>query len=427
MGLGYVGLPLAISIAEAGFKVIGIDIDTDKVQYLNEGNSYINDIDNRVVQDLIIAGNLEVTSTFSAIKELDALCVCVPTPLNQSQIPDMSFIQTSVEQIKPYMKTGLLITLESTTYPGTTDELLKKEIEKDGLSVGEDFFLCYSPERVDPGNKEFSIGNTPKVIGGITSFCKELGISLYKTFVDEVVPVSTTKVAEMSKLLENTFRSINIAFINEMAMLSEKLEIDIWETIEAANSKPFGYMKFSPGPGIGGHCIPLDPMYLSWKAKEQNFHSHFIDLAQEVNKKMPDYTHQKISIALNEHTKSIKGSKILLLGITYKPDIDDVRESPALDLYEKLIESGALVSFYDPYVNNFRDKKGEIIQRVDINYSDLINFDCAVLFTHHSHFELDQILYNSNLIVDTRNGFKDYNSEKVYILGSKEEKNKVLI
>ncbi|PNP89416.1 UDP-N-acetyl-D-glucosamine dehydrogenase, partial [Listeria newyorkensis] len=330
IGLGYVGLPLAIEFAEAGYNVIGFDIHAGKVNQLMQGDSYIIDITNQKLATVVQSAHFTPTTDFSKLSEVDAVCICVPTPLTKSQEPDMSYIIAAVTEIKRYMKPGMLITLESTTYPGTTEELIQAEIEALGYRVGEDFFLCFSPERVDPGNKTFQTKNTPKVLGGTTPNCCQLGEALYSKVIDHVYLVSSTKVAEMTKLLENTFRSINIAFINEMAMLCEALDMNIWEVVDAAATKPFGFMKFTPGPGIGGHCIPLDPMYLSWKAKGANFFSRFIELAQETNKKMPEQVIHKVSQALNSAYKSMRGSKVLVLGMAYKPDIDDVRESPAL-------------------------------------------------------------------------------------------------
>lgn len=383
IGLGYVGLPLAIEFAEAGYNVIGFDIHTGKVNQLAQG---------------------------------DAVCICVPTPLTKSQEPDMSYIIAAVAKIKRYMKPGMLITLESTTYPGTTEELIQAEIEALGYRVGKDFFLCYSPERVDPGNKTFQTKNTPKVLGGTTPNCCNLGEALYSNVINHVYPVSSTDVAEMSKLLENTFRSINIAFMNEMAMLCEALGMNVWEVVDAAATKPFGFMKFTPGPGIGGHCIPLDPMYLSWKAKGANFFSRFIELAQETNKKMPEQVIHKVSQALNSDYKSIRGSKVLLIGMAYKPDIDDVRESPALEVYELLHKSGADVSYYDPHVEFFYREDGtRLYSEEHVRYGD---YDVVVSLTNHSVFNTAEIVTEANLIVDTRNMFQGENSKKVFRIGS---------
>lgn len=417
IGLGYVGLPLAIEFAKSGFQVLGIDVNNEKVNQLKCGESYIIDISSSEVKEILDKGFFFPSTKFDAIKDLDVISICVPTPLTKSQNPDMSYIIAAVERIKENMHKGILIILESTTYPGTTEELIEQELELSGYKVGDDYFLCFSPERVDPGNKKYNTKNTPKVLGGTTKACTELGTLLYGEVVDTVIPVSSPKVAEMSKLLENTFRSMNIAFINEMAMLCEKLGIDIWETIDAASTKPFGYMKFTPGPGIGGHCIPLDPMYLSWKAKEANFFSRFIELAQEVNKKMPEHVLAKTSLALNEHGKSIKGANILMLGMTYKPDIDDLRESPALEIYELLKGSGGIVQYNDPFAKAFKNHYEEIVESIELDYSQLKHYDCVILTTHHSVYDSSEILTNAKLIVDTRNMFEEHRNNKVFTLG----------
>ncbi|MGR6001548.1 nucleotide sugar dehydrogenase [Bacillus cereus] len=417
IGLGYVGLPLAIEFAKSGFQVLGIDVNNEKVNQLKCGESYIIDISSSEVKEILDKGFFFPSTKFDAIKDLDVISICVPTPLTKSQNPDMSYIIAAVERIKENMHKGILIILESTTYPGTTEELIEQELELSGYKVGDDYFLCFSPERVDPGNKKYNTKNTPKVLGGTTKACTELGTLLYGEVVDTVIPVSSPKVAEMSKLLENTFRSMNIAFINEMAMLCEKLGIDIWETIDAASTKPFGYMKFTPGPGIGGHCIPLDPMYLSWKAKEANFFSRFIELAQEVNKKMPEHVLAKTSLALNEHGKSIKGANILMLGMTYKPDIDDLRESPALEIYELLKGSGGIVQYNDPFAKAFKNHYEEIVESIELDYSQLKHYDCVILTTNHSVYDSSEILTNAKLIVDTRNMFEEHRNNKVFTLG----------
>ncbi|PZF90518.1 UDP-N-acetyl-D-glucosamine dehydrogenase [Listeria ivanovii] len=416
IGLGYVGLPLAIEFAEVGYNVIGFDIHEGKTAQLMQGNSYIIDIPNLKLQTVIENGFFMPTTDFSKLSEIDAVCICVPTPLTKSQEPDMSYIIAAVTEIKRYLKPGMLITLESTTYPGTTEELIQAEIEALGYHVGEGFFLCFSPERVDPGNKTFQTKNTPKVLGGTTSNCCNLGEALYSKVIDNVYLVSSTKVAEMTKLLENTFRSINIAFINEMAMLCEALNINVWEVIDAAGTKPFGFMKFTPGPGIGGHCIPLDPMYLSWKAKGANFFSRFIELAQETNKKMPEQVIHKVVQALNTDYKSIRGSKVLVLGMAYKPNIDDVRESPALEVYELLRKKGATLTYYDPYVTAFYSEDGSLISsETSVCYSE---YDVVVVLTNHHMFDAAEILSQAKLIVDTRNMFKGENSEKVFRIGA---------
>jgi UDP-N-acetyl-D-glucosamine dehydrogenase len=418
IGLGYTGLPLSIELAKAGYQVFGLDIDKSKIIRLLASDSYIGDVNWSDLDKVIKNGKFNPTSDFSIIEELDVVSICVPTPLTKSQEPDMSYIISAVEQIKEYMHKGLLIILESTTYPGTTEELIENELAKMEYRVGEDYFLCFSPERIDPGNKQYNIKNTPKVIGGTTPKCKELGVALYSNVIDKLVTVSSLKVAEMSKLLENTFRSINIAFINEMAMLCDRLGIDIWETIEAASSKPFGYMRFTPGPGIGGHCIPLDPMYLSWKAKSSNFYSRFIELAQEVNKNMPSYVLSKVGEALNNISKSISGSKILILGMAYKPDVDDLRESPSLEIYELLQRNGASVQFNDPHAKRFLDKEGNYVSSIDLNYNDLMLYDCILLLTNHKAYNYSEIAKNSKLIIDTRNAFQGMNHSKIIRIGA---------
>ncbi|MCA1041616.1 nucleotide sugar dehydrogenase [Bacillus infantis] len=418
IGLGYVGLPLALEFAKAGYTVYGFDVNEKKVQDLLNGESYIIDVPNEELKTVVESKNFIPTTDFSLISKLDTVSICVPTPLTKSQDPDMSYVISAVSTIKSYMSSGILITLESTTYPGTTEDLIEKELQIEGYKVGEDYFLCFSPERVDPGNKKFNTKNTPKVLGGTTNECTELGVILYTSIIDKIVPVSSPKVAEMSKLLENTFRSINIAFINEMAMLCDKLGIDIWETIEAANTKPFGYMKFTPGPGIGGHCIPLDPMYLSWKAKEANFYSRFIELAQEVNKTMPSYVLGKVGEALNNVSKPIRGSKVLILGMAYKPDIDDLRESPSLEIYELLKNSGAEVDFHDPHAISFIDKNESIVHSKLLDYEMLNDYDCILLLTNHTAFDYKEIEKYSQIIVDTRDAFREIKSEKVFKIGS---------
>ncbi|PFR90089.1 UDP-N-acetyl-D-glucosamine dehydrogenase [Bacillus cereus] len=426
VGLGYVGLPLAVELSNSGYDVYGIDLDNEKIKQLKNNQSYIIDVSHEQIKFVNEVRQFTPQSDFEIVKNLDAVSICVPTPLTKSQEPDMRFIVAVMEEVKRYMHKGLLIILESTTYPGTTEELIEEELNKLGYIVGEDYFLCFSPERVDPGNQSYNTKNTPKVLGGTTEQCTALGYALYSNFIDTVVPVSSPKVAEMSKLLENTFRSINIAFINEMAMLCDKLGIDIWETVEAANTKPFGFMKFTPGPGIGGHCIPLDPMYLSWKAKGHNFFSRFIETAQEVNKHMPEYVYNKASYALNNHQKSIRGSKVLLLGMAYKSNIDDLRESPGLEIYELLRDGGANVEYNDPHANTFQDKYDETITSVELNYSELEKYDCIILITDHSMYDSNKIVQNSKLIVDTRNAFRDFEDEKIVTLGASKQTKRVL-
>lgn len=418
IGLGYVGLPLAVGMVKAGYAVYGIDLDERKIGQLEAGISYLQDVSDNQIAWCRSSGRFLPTTDYRLVKELDAISICVPTPLSENQDPDTSYITGVISRIKPYMKKGILITLESTTYPGTTEELIQHELERWGYQVGKDFYLCFSPERVDPGNQLFNTSNTPKVIGGTTPSCIELGTLFYENFVDAIVPVSSPKVAEMSKLLENTFRSINIAFINEMAMMCERMDIDVWEVIKAASTKPFGFMPFYPGPGIGGHCIPLDPMYLSWKAKGFRFYSKFIDLAQSINNNMPDFIVNKAAQVLNIYGRSINRSNILILGMAYKPDIDDLRESPGLRLYELLEASGAKVEYYDPYAKSFLDKAGKRIQTVSYHPEQWKKYDCMVLATNHKCFDHEELAKLGVPIVDTRNAFEELQLPHIYKLGT---------
>lgn len=416
IGLGYVGLPLAVEMAGAGFQVYGIDVNEQKVAALFRGESYVIDVKSRQLASVIAAGRFHPGTDFSVIEKCDAVSICVPTPLRKTKDPDISFIVAVVAQIQKYMHKGLLIILESTTYPGTTEELIQHEIEKLGYKTGKDFFVCFSPERVDPGNAVFNTKNTPKVIGGVTPKCTELGCCLYSQILQKIVPVSSTKVSEMVKLLENTFRSVNIGLVNEIALMCDRMGINVWEVIEAASTKPFGFMPFYPGPGIGGHCIPLDPMYLSWKAKMFNFYNKFIELASDINANMPRYVISKVMDALNEQSKSLRGSKILVLGLAYKKDIDDIRESPALDLYAFLLEKGAEVDYHDPYVPTFKFNDS-VVSSTEISPSVIKQYDCVILATDHTCFNYAEISENARLIVDTRNGFKSQ-QEKIVKLGA---------
>lgn len=418
IGLGYVGLPLAMQMVKSGFKVYGIDLDMEKVKTLQEGKSYIQDVPDQIIKASMDSGRFHPTTDYRVLKELDAISICVPTPLSENQDPDTSYISGVVNEIKYYMENGLLITLESTTYPGTTEELIQWELEKLGYRVGKDFFLCFSPERVDPGNERFNTYNTPKVIGGTTKQCIELGTLLYSHIVKTIVTVSSTKVAEMSKLLENTFRSVNIAFINEMALMCEKMGIDIWEVIKASSTKPFGFMPFYPGPGIGGHCIPLDPMYLSWKAKGFRFYSKFIELAQAINNNMPDFVITKTAQILNMYAKSLKNSRVLLLGMAYKPNIDDLRESPGLQIYELFRQSGAIVDYYDPFAKTFQDKNGDTVHTITYDLSKLRQYDCMVLITNHQAFDYRELANLGVAILDTRNAFVGIEEPHIYKLGA---------
>ncbi|WP_309118212.1 nucleotide sugar dehydrogenase [Paenibacillus sp.] len=418
VGLGYVGLPLSMEMVKGGFTVFGIDTDERKVEALREGKSYIQDVPDAAVADAVNAGMFFPTSAYDVMKELDMISICVPTPLSENQDPDTSFIKSVVREIKKHMQKGTLIVLESTTYPGTTEELIQFELEAQGLTAGKDFFLCFSPERVDPGNRNYNTYNTPKVIGGTTEACKELGVLLYGHVVKTVVPVSSPKVAEMSKLLENTFRSVNIAFVNELAMMCDRMEIDVWEVIRAASTKPFGFMPFHPGPGIGGHCIPLDPMYLSWKAKEYRFYSKFIELAQSINDNMPEYVLTKTAQVLNKYAKSIRNSKVLILGMAYKPDVDDLRESPGLEVYELFRGSGAFVDYYDPYATSFKDERGAVVASVTYDPAAFARYDCMVFITNHRCFSYHELAALGVPIIDTRNAFAGIPSDNIYKLGT---------
>lgn len=415
IGMGYVGLPLAVELAKQNIKVYGYDKQSEKISKLIKGNSYIIDVDSSTINEIVESGYLTPVSDPGSIRDSDIIVICVPTPLTINQQPDISYIESALEDIVNNLTPGKLIILESTTYPGTTEEILLSRFSSAGYLVGENIFLCFSPERVDPGNKHYKTSNTPRIVGGITRECCELAKAFYMSVVEEVIPVSSPRVAEMTKLLENTFRSINISFINEMAILCDKLNIDLWEVIEAAKSKPFGFMPFYPGPGVGGHCIPLDPVYLSWKAKGINFYSRFIELAQEINKSMPSYVLNRIMHTLNKSGKPLKGSKVLLLGMSYKPDVDDLRESPNLELYELLRNHGAEVFFNDPYTSCFFDKDNNIVSSVTLEYETLGQYDCVVLLTNHSCYNYQLIYDYSTLIYDTRNGFKEVIDSKAII------------
>jgi UDP-N-acetyl-D-glucosamine dehydrogenase len=403
VGLGYVGLPLAVEFAEVGFEVTGIDLSEAKTARLNAGESYIGDVPTAAVAALVKKKKLRATMDFSVISALDTVNICVPTPLRKTKDPDMSYIVSACEEIAKYLHAGMLIILESTTYPGTTDELVLPMLEKSGLKCGEDFFLCFSPERVDPGNPNFQTRNIPKVVGGTTAACTELGRLFYSQALERVVPVSSTQVAEMVKLLENTFRMINIGLANEIAVMCDGMGINVWEVIEAAATKPFGFMPFYPGPGLGGHCIPIDPFYLSWKTKQAGIEARFIELAGYINGQMPHFVVAKIQNALNDAGKPIRGSTIHIFGVSYKRDIDDVRESPALDIMHLLKRRGGLVRYSDPYVPAL-ELDGETMKAVDPE--NVRGADCAVVVTDHKAFDYAALAENAPLIVDTRNAFK---------------------
>ena len=409
VGLGYVGLPLAVEFARAGYHTTGIDLDERKVQAVSEGRSYIPDVATADVLKLKNDGKLDATTDFSIVRELDTINICVPTPLRKTKDPDMSYIVSAVEAIAKYLHPGMLIILESTTYPGTTDEVVQPLLEETGLKAGVDFFLAFSPERVDPGNPTFQTHNVPKVVGGFTPTCSELAAALYGSAIQTLVPVSSTRVAEMVKLLENTFRAVNIGLVNELALMCDKMNIDVWEVVDAAKTKPFGFMAFYPGPGLGGHCIPIDPFYLSWKAKQTGFEPRFIELAGHVNASMPHFVVDKVVEALNERRKSVNGSTVLIAGIAYKRDIDDMRESPALDVMGLLHAKGATLAYADPFVPQLhaRDWPGrEDLRAVHLTRGAISQYDCVVIITDHKAFDYDAIVAEADVIVDTRNAIK---------------------
>jgi UDP-N-acetyl-D-glucosamine dehydrogenase len=411
VGLGYVGLPLATEFAKAGFNVTGIDVLAPKVDGLNRGESHVQDVSSAEIATLVREKRFHATTDFSVVRDLDTINICVPTPLRKTKDPDMSFIVSAVEEIARHFHPGLLIILESTTYPGTTDELLLPTFEKLGYKAGEDFFLCFSPERVDPGNPTYQTHNTPKVVGGITPACTEMGNLFFSQALEQVVPVANTRVAEMVKLLENTFRMINIGLVNEMALMCDGMGINVWEVIDAAATKPFGFMPFYPGPGLGGHCIPIDPFYLSWKTKQSGIEARFIELAGYINGNMPHFVVDKVQTALNNHGKPVKGSRIHVAGVAYKRNIDDMRESPALDIILLLKKRGAVISYSDPFVPQLK-LDGVSLESEPLKES-ATDADCVVIVTDHSDFDYEALLASSRLIVDTRNAMKNFHSDKI--------------
>ncbi len=412
LGLGYVGLPLAVEFAKAGFKVTGIDRIAEKVEALNRGESYIIDVPAAEVRELVDAGRFRATTDTAVLAEADSVNICVPTPLGKTRDPDISYIQSAVEAIAPRLHPGMLVTLESTTYPGTTEEIILPRLAESGLEVGKDFFLAFSPERVDPGNPVYQTRNIPKVVGGVTPACTRVATALYEQAMDTVVPVSTVRVAETVKLLENTFRSVNIGLVNEIALMCDSMGIDVWEVIDAASTKPFGFMPFYPGPGLGGHCIPIDPFYLSWKAKQSGSEARFIELAGYINGNMPRHVLRLATIALNRRRKAVNGSRVLVVGVAYKPDIDDVRESPALDIMTQLQELGAEVHWYDPQVPELMDMPG-IIKLDAWDLDALRGFDAAVIVTPHRGVDHGLLLEADIAVVDTRNALKGRTSENI--------------
>jgi UDP-N-acetyl-D-glucosamine dehydrogenase len=417
IGLGYVGLPLSLEFLKVGFKVVGIDINKERIKNLESSESYITDISCEEIRNALRTGRFTPTSDFSVLKDTDVISICVPTPLRKTKEPDISFIVSAVKKIRNYLSKGQLVILESTTYPGTTEEVVLPELEKTGLKVGRDFYLAFSPERIDPGNKKYAIANTPKIVGGITPNCTELAVSFYSTVVEKVYPVSSSRAAEMVKLLENTFRAVNIGLVNEIAIVADRLKLDVWEIIDAAATKPFGFLPFYPGPGLGGHCIPVDPHYLSWKLNAQGYNPRFIELAREINSKMPTVVVEKIADALNRFKRSINGSKILILGVAYKKDVGDIRESPALDVIEGLKGRGAEIFYEDRYCPEF-EHHGHSYQSISLETADLSSYDCVSILTDHSYYDWGRIAESAVTIVDCRNatrGLKSFRDKIIKI------------
>jgi UDP-N-acetyl-D-glucosamine dehydrogenase len=410
IGLGYVGLPLAVEAASAGIRVLGFDVQPSVVERVNSGDSHVQDVPAERVAGLVRGGRLEATERMERLGDCDVVSICVPTPLSKTRDPDISFIMSATEAVASHLTTGQLVVLESTTYPGTTKEILLPALEATGRTVGEDFFLCFSPERVDPGNEVWTTHNTPKVIGGITPRCTRVGVAFYDRFIDTMVPVSSAEAAEMTKILENTFRAVNIGLVNETALIADRLGVDVWEVIDAAATKPFGFMRFTPGPGLGGHCIPVDPHYLSWKMRTLNYKTRFIDLASEVNAEMPLFVAAKVRDALNQHRKAVRGSRVLVLGVAYKKDVDDIRESPALDVLRLLEADGAEVAYHDPHVPAVHEE-GREWRSVALTPEALEVVDVVVIVTDHSSFDYAVIYEHSRAIVDARNATADMAGE----------------
>ena len=405
IGLGYVGLPLAVELAHAGYRVLGFDVSQRVVDGLGAGHSHVKDVPDAQLKEILASGRFTATTDGSRLREADAISICVPTPLSKFKDPDVSYIVAATETIKKVLRPGQAIILESTTYPGTTREIMLPALESTGLKVGKDFFLAFSPERVDPGNPVYQTKNTPKVVGGITDDCRRVVCALYQPAIDALVPVSTTEAAELVKLLENTFRSVNIGLVNEMAIVCDKLGVDVWEVIDAAATKPFGYMKFTPGPGLGGHCIPIDPHYLAWKMRGLNYKTRFIDLAGELNTEMPVFWVRKVGDALNELGKAVRGSSVLIVGVAYKKDIEDLRESPALDIIRLLEQQGAKVGYHDPYVPAF-EEDGHRFASAPLTAGTIKEADCVMIVTDHSSLDYGLIAANARAIVDTRNALR---------------------
>lgn len=412
IGLGYVGLPLAVEFAKAGLETIGIDIDQTKVAKVNAGESYIGDVAEEELREVVSSGKLRATTDFSILQEIDTINIAVPTPLRKTKDPDISYIVAALKEIKKYIHKGQLIILESTTYPGTTEEVMMPILEESGLKVGSDFYLAFSPERVDPGNEKYTTKNIPKVVGGVTPACTELAAALYTAAGMNPVPVNSSRVAETVKLLENTFRSVNIGLVNEIALMCNRMGINVWEVIDAAATKPFGFMPFYPGPGLGGHCIPIDPFYLSWKAKQSGFDARFIELAGMINGDMPAQVVVRVAEALNNKKKCMNGSRILIMGISYKSDIDDTRESPAFDIIRLLLKRGSDVCWYDPFVEDI-DIEGEAVEKFEYNAEELKSIDCAIIVTGHSNVDYNPLVNNCDLIFDSRNVLKELENENI--------------
>jgi len=412
IGLGYVGLPLGLEFARAGLRVTGIDVDKRKIDALTAGKSYIVDTADAEIAEQVKAGRFTATDDFSVIKDLDTINICVPTPLRKTKDPDLTFVVSAVNEIRRFLRRGQLIILESTTYPGTTEEVVQPALETSGLQVGKDFHLAFSPERIDPGNQRFNTRNIPKVVGGVTKACTEVAVALYAASVETVIPVSSTRVAEMVKLLENTFRSVNIGLVNEIALMSNALGIDVWEVIDAAKTKPFGFMAFYPGPGLGGHCIPIDPFYLSWKAKMNGYEARFIELAGHVNEGMPRFVVEKITDALNRHSKSVRGARIHVLGVAYKAGVNDLRESPALNVMKLLQDKGAILSYTDSFIPAIREE-GITLDAQPLKNGSLAAVDCVVVLTDHRDIDYPAVAKSVPLLVDTRNVLKGYVGDNV--------------
>ncbi len=415
IGLGYVGLPLAVELAHAGFDVTGFDVDERKTSQITAGKSYIPDVPEADLAACVKSGKLHATTDMKQLGTMDAIDICVPTPLRKTKDPDLSYVVLAVEAVAATLRAGQLVILESTTYPGTTDEVVQPMLEKTGLKADEDFFLAFSPERVDPGNQTFNTKNIPKIVGGMGPNSTEVASAMYRATVQNVVPVSSTRVAEMVKLLENTFRAVNIGLVNELALMCHKMDIDVWEVIDAAKTKPFGFMPFYPGPGLGGHCIPIDPFYLSWKARQNGFECRFIELAGQINSSMPEYVVERVAEALNTARKSINGSRIHLIGVAYKSDVNDMRESPALDILEVLARRGAQITYSDPWVPVLHHG-GHSLTSVDLSAAVATSPDCAVICTDHSDFNYDALITSGTLIVDTRNALKDRQGATIFRL-----------